>query len=152
MGLELYHEAERTATKVALYGVHLGISLNEATLELLRSAQKSLSGQQEAQAKAQEEVRAAVHPKVPVKESVKADFLVCLEDGRKFKTLARHLHAAHGLTPEAYREKWGLSEDYPMMSAKYAAERSRLAKKFGGRPKSKRSTGARTGRRIKQAA
>lgn len=70
-------------------------------------------------------------PAVPVKRSVTADFIICLEDGRKFKSLKRHLRTAYDLTPEAYREKWGLSRDYPMVAPGYAAARSELAKASG---------------------
>jgi predicted transcriptional regulator len=69
-------------------------------------------------------------PAVPVRKSVTADYLICLEDGKKFKSLKRHL-AALGLTPEQYRAKWDLKSDYPMVAANYAAQRSELAKKIG---------------------
>ncbi|MFG1374239.1 MucR family transcriptional regulator [Xanthobacter oligotrophicus] len=70
-------------------------------------------------------------PAVPVKRSVTADFIICLEDGRRFKSLKRHLRTAYDLTPEAYREKWGLPRDYPMVAPGYAAARSELAKASG---------------------
>ena len=70
-------------------------------------------------------------PAVPIKKSVTADFIVCLEDGRKLKMLKRHLMGVYGLTPAAYREKWGLPRDYPMVAPNYAATRSQLAKKIG---------------------
>jgi len=70
-------------------------------------------------------------PAVPVKRSVTADFIICLEDGRKFKSLKRHLRTAYDLTPEGYREKWGLPRDYPMVAPGYAAARSELAKASG---------------------
>ena len=69
-------------------------------------------------------------PAVPVGESISPDYLTCLEDGLQFKSLKRHL-GMHGLTPEQYRTKWGLSADYPMVAPKYAKARSRLAKKIG---------------------
>ncbi|MFG1225752.1 Ros/MucR family transcriptional regulator, partial [Xanthobacter wiegelii] len=59
------------------------------------------------------------------------DYIVCLEDGRKLKSLKRHLLAAFGLTPEAYREKWGLPKDYPMVAPNYTAARSEMAKRIG---------------------
>jgi predicted transcriptional regulator len=74
---------------------------------------------------------AAQTPAVPVKRSVTDDHIVCLEDGKKLKTLKRHLMTAYGMTPEAYRAKWGLKPDYPMVSPNYAAKRHELAKKIG---------------------
>lgn len=70
-------------------------------------------------------------PAVPVRRSITPDYIVCLEDGRKLKSLKRHLLAAFGLTPEAYREKWGLPKDYPMVAPNYAAARSEMAKQIG---------------------
>jgi predicted transcriptional regulator len=70
-------------------------------------------------------------PAVPVKRSINSDFIVCLEDGKKFKSLRRHLRTQYNLTPEQYREKWGLSADYPMVAPNYAAARSQLAKQMG---------------------
>jgi predicted transcriptional regulator len=74
-------------------------------------------------------------PAVPVKKSVTDDYLICLEDGRKLKMLKRYLRARYGLTPDAYRAKWGLPADYPMTAPAYAAKRSDYAKQFGlGKP------------------
>ncbi|MXN65736.1 MucR family transcriptional regulator [Stappia sp. GBMRC 2046] len=70
-------------------------------------------------------------PAVPVKKSVTPDYIVCLEDGKKFKSLKRHLRTHYDMTPEEYREKWGLPADYPMVAPNYAAARSELAKKMG---------------------
>jgi predicted transcriptional regulator len=70
-------------------------------------------------------------PAVPWKKSVFADHIVCLEDGKKLKMLKRHLKTAYGLTPEQYRERWGLPPDYPMVAPEYATHRSSLAKKIG---------------------
>ena len=70
-------------------------------------------------------------PAVPIKKSVFPDFIVCLEDGKKLKMLKRHLQTSYGLTPDAYRTKWGLPADYPMVAPSYAATRSTLAKKIG---------------------
>lgn len=70
-------------------------------------------------------------PKVPVKKSVFPDHIVCLEDGKKFKSLKRHLRTHYNLSPEEYREKWGLPPDYPMVAPNYARARSDLAKKMG---------------------
>ena len=72
-----------------------------------------------------------LRPAVPVKRSINPDFLVCLEDGKKFKSLKRHLRTHYDLTPEEYREKWGLPSDYPMVAPNYAKARSALAKEMG---------------------
>ena len=70
-------------------------------------------------------------PAVSVKKSITPDYLVCLEDGKKFKSLKRHLRTHFNLTPEQYREKWGLPADYPMVAQNYATSRSKLAKNMG---------------------
>ena len=72
-----------------------------------------------------------IRPPIPIKKSVTDEYLICLEDGRKMKTLKRHLRAHFGLTPDQYRAKWHLAEDYPMTAPGYAAVRSALAKKTG---------------------
>lgn len=78
-------------------------------------------------------------PAVPIRKSVTKDFLICLEDGQKFKSLKRHLATHYNLTPEQYREKWGLPKDYPMTAPSYSQARSDMAKKSGlgrgGRPR-----------------
>ncbi len=70
-------------------------------------------------------------PAVPVRRSITPDFLVCLEDGRKFKSLKRHLRTKYNMSPEDYRSKWGLAKDYPMVAPNYAKARSDLAKQMG---------------------
>jgi predicted transcriptional regulator len=70
-------------------------------------------------------------PKVPVKKSVMPDHIICLEDGKKFKSLKRHLRTHYNLSPDEYREKWGLPHDYPMVAPNYARARSDLAKRMG---------------------
>jgi predicted transcriptional regulator len=70
-------------------------------------------------------------PLVPIEESVQADYIVCLEDGRRLKMLKRHLKTAYNMTPDQYRERWGLSSDYPMVAPNYAKRRSNLAKDIG---------------------
>src|SRR5690606_17755805 len=73
----------------------------------------------------------APKPAVPIKKSVTPDFIICLEDGKKFKSLKRHLRTQYNMTPEQYREKWGLPADYPMVAPNYAKARSQLAKEMG---------------------
>jgi predicted transcriptional regulator len=70
-------------------------------------------------------------PAVPVKRSIQPDHIVCLEDGKKFKSLKRHLMSHYNMTPSEYREKWGLPHDYPMVAPNYAQSRSELAKRMG---------------------
>lgn len=70
-------------------------------------------------------------PAVPIRSSVKKDYIVCLEDGKKMKMLKRHLMTAYGMTPDEYRERWGLPADYPMVAPAYAEKRRELAKKIG---------------------
>ena len=75
--------------------------------------------------------REPLTPAVPIRKSVTPDSIVCLEDGKKFKSLKRHLRTHYDLTPEEYREKWGLPSDYPMVAPNYAKARSALAKEMG---------------------
>jgi predicted transcriptional regulator len=72
-----------------------------------------------------------LQPAVPIKKSVFPEYIVCLEDGKKLKMLKRHLQTSYNMTPEQYRERWGLAHDYPMVAPKYAEHRSELAKKIG---------------------
>ncbi len=78
-----------------------------------------------------DDVAIETRPAVPVRKSITPDYIVCLEDGKRFKSLKRHLRAHYDLTPEQYREKWGLPTDYPMVAPNYARRRSDLAKKMG---------------------
>ena len=78
-------------------------------------------------------------PAVSIKKSITPEYIICLEDGKKFKSLKRHLRTQYGLSPEQYREKWSLASDYPMVAPNYAAARSRLAKQMGlGQARTKR--------------
>ena len=78
-----------------------------------------------------EKLPETLKPAVPKKRSVTPDYIVCLEDGKKLKMLKRHLRTPYNLSPEEYRKKWGLLDDYPMVAPKYAAQRSKLAKQIG---------------------
>jgi predicted transcriptional regulator len=77
-------------------------------------------------------------PAVPIKKSVMPDHIICLEDGKKLKMLKRHLKTAYNMTPEKYRERWGLPSDYPMVAPNYAKQRSQLARELGLGTKTKR--------------
>ncbi|MBX3430736.1 MAG: MucR family transcriptional regulator [Hyphomonadaceae bacterium] len=76
-------------------------------------------------------IEAAPEPAVSIKKSVTADYIICLEDGKKFKSLKRHLRTRYAMTPDEYRAKWSLPHDYPMVAPNYAKERSNLAKRMG---------------------
>ena len=92
----------------------------------------------------QEEEPAPPVPAVPIKKSVTDDYIICLEDGKQLKMLKRHLMTSYGMTPDDYREKWGLRPDYPMVAPSYAAKRQQLAKKIGlGRKPEQRKRGGR---------
>ena len=77
-------------------------------------------------------------PAVPIKKSVTPDYIVCLEDGKKLKMLKRHLKTAYNMSPEDYRDRWGLGADYPMVAPNYAKQRSKLAKQIGLGTKARR--------------
>jgi predicted transcriptional regulator len=81
--------------------------------------------------KTEEPVSESKAPAVPVKKSITDEFIICLEDGKKFKSLKRHLSTAYNMTPDEYRAKWGLSRDYPMVAPAYASARSSLARQMG---------------------
>ncbi len=87
-----------------------------------------------------EEAAPRPEPAVSIKQSVKPEYIVCLEDGKKLKMLKRHLRTAYNMTPNDYRKRWGLPRDYPMVAPNYAATRSKLAKKIG--------LGRRTGTKV----
>jgi predicted transcriptional regulator len=90
-------------------------------------------------------------PAVPIKKSVQREYIVCLEDGIHARTLKRHLGTAHGMTPDQYREKWGLPSDYPLIAPAYSAARSKMAKKLGlGRKASVKTV--RTKQRMRKSA
>ncbi|MGJ0393901.1 MAG: MucR family transcriptional regulator [Methylocystis sp.] len=90
-------------------------------------------------------------PAVPIRKSITPDHLICLDDGKKFKSLRRHL-ATLGMTPDQYRAKWGLPPDYPMVAPNYAAQRSDLAKQMGLGQARKKAAPARAGRKPKASA
>ncbi len=84
-------------------------------------------------------------PAVSIKRSVRPDYIICLDDGKKFKMLKRHLRTTYNMSPEEYRAKWNLPSDYPMVAPKYAEQRSELAKKFGlGRKRGRKAKVRRT--------
>jgi predicted transcriptional regulator len=94
-------------------------------IRTVHTALRDVSGNSAASPEAPQE------PAVAVKKSITPDFIICLEDGKKFKSLKRHLRTRYGMSPEDYRAKWGLPHDYPMVAPNYAKERSNLAKRMG---------------------
>ncbi len=98
----------------------------EGLVQLIQQVYKALSEAGTEQAPPERPV-----PAVPVKKSIFPDYIVCLEDGKKMKMLKRHLHTAYQMTPDQYRERWGLPSDYPMVAPNYAQRRSALAKQIG---------------------
>ncbi|GEO16884.1 MucR family transcriptional regulator [Microvirga aerophila] len=95
---------------------------------LLQAVHSALTKTAQDQGEGPQEV---LSPAVPVKKSVSADYITCLEDGKKFKSLKRHLRTTFNMSPEQYRAKWGLPHDYPMVASNYAKARSELARTFG---------------------
>ncbi len=114
-----------TASIVAAYVGQNGLSAPELP-KLIGEVHQACKNVANSQLPVEEPV-----PAVPAHQSVKKDHLVCLEDGKTFKSLKRHLRAEHGLSPEEYRERWSLAADYPMVAPNYAATRSKLAKEMG---------------------
>lgn len=142
--------AEIVSAFVANNKVEVG-ELSKVIAEVHAALRQTVNGGPKAEEKVQE-------PAVSIRKSVQPDHIVCLEDGKKFKSLKRHLRTDHNLSPEEYRAKWKLPRDYPMVAPSYAASRSELAKKMGlGQARRKEAEPApqpkrRGGRPRKQAA
>lgn len=118
-----------TADVVAAYVAANALEASRLPV-LIATVHRALSGVLAGPAP-QAEAPAAKEPAVPVKKSVTPDYLICLEDGRKFKSLKRHLRTRYDMSPDDYRAKWGLARDYPMVAPSYAKARSDLAKAIG---------------------
>ncbi len=118
---------ELTADIVSAYVSNNSVTASEIPL-LINQVHAALVRVSGGQADASPEL---LKPAIPVKKSVTPEYIVCLEDGKKFKSLKRHLRTQYGMTPEQYRDKWGLPADYPMVAPNYAAARSELAKQMG---------------------
>ena len=116
-------KAELTAKIVSAFVSKNPIASNQVS-DLIRSVFDALGT---ASTEATISEPAELVPAVPIKKSITKDYLICLESGKKFKTLKRHLMSAYGLTPDAYREKWGLKPDYPMVAASYSEVRSKIS-------------------------
>ena len=118
---------EMTADIVSAFVSNNSVPATELP-QLIQSVHRALSGVSGGDQTPEQVPR---EPAVPVKKSVNPDFIVCLEDGRKFKSLKRHLRTKYNMSPEEYRSKWGLPKDYPMVAPNYAKARSDLAKQMG---------------------
>lgn len=114
-----------TADIVAAHVSNNSVAVNDLP-QLIQNIHGALSG---LSGRAQQEARPV--PKVPIRSSIKPDYIVCLEDGKKLKMLKRHLMTHYQLTPDQYRQKWGLPADYPMVAPNYAEQRRMLAKAIG---------------------
>jgi predicted transcriptional regulator len=125
-------ETKNDLVEMAAEIVSAYVSANEVPPQdlpgLIRTVHTALSEVAGARPAAQDLTQ---EPAVAIKKSVTPDFIICLEDGKKFKSLKRHLRTRYSMTPDEYRAKWGLPHDYPMVAPNYAAARSNLAKKMG---------------------
>lgn len=139
---------EQVTEIVSAYVSHNSISMADlpALIASTHSSLRSLS--ETASVEAVEELK----PAVPVKKSVTPDFIICLDDGKKFKSMKRHI-AGLGMTPDEYRAKWGLPSDYPMVAPNYSMARSSMAKSIGfGRKPAAKASDPTKGRRRSKAA
>jgi len=118
---------ELTSDIVSAYVAHNPVPI----VDLPRLIERVHATLVEIQGAPPQEPREELKPAVPVRKSVTDDHIVCLEDGKKFKSLKRHLRTRYDMSPEEYREKWGLAADYPMVAPNYAKQRSDLARKMG---------------------
>jgi predicted transcriptional regulator len=118
---------EMTADIVSAYVGNNSVSANDLP-SLISNIHAALSQVSTGVVEVEPEIK---EPAVPVRKSISPDFLICLEDGRKFKSLKRHLRTKYDMSPEDYRAKWNLPKDYPMVAPNYAKARSELAKQMG---------------------
>jgi predicted transcriptional regulator len=125
-----------TADIVAAHVSNNSVAVNDLP-NLIQNVHSALSGIAGSSAAAEPKPE----PKVSIRSSIKPDYIVCLEDGKKLKMLKRHLMTHYNLTPDQYRQKWGLSADYPMVAPNYAEQRRALAKSIGLGTKRRRTRG-----------
>jgi predicted transcriptional regulator len=126
-----------TADIVAAHVSNNSVAVNDlpTLIQNVHSALTGISGRSAA-------AEPKPEPKVPVRSSIKPDYIVCLEDGKRLKMLKRHLMTHYGMTPDQYRQKWGLSSEYPMVAPNYAEQRRTLAKSIGLGTKRRKTKGA----------
>jgi predicted transcriptional regulator len=127
-----------TADIVAAHVSNNSVAVNDLP-NLIQNVHGALSGISGAPAAPE----ARPEPKVPIRSSIKPDYIVCLEDGKKLKMLKRHLMTHYQMTPDQYRQKWGLAADYPMVAPNYAEQRRVLAKSIGLGTKRRRTRAGR---------
>ena len=137
---------EMTADIVSAYVSNSSVSVADLPA-LIQQVHKALVGI--ADSASTPEAAPPAAPAVSIKKSITPDFLICLEDGRKFKSLKRHLRTKYDMSPEQYRAKWGLPKDYPMVAPNYAMARSNLAKQMGLGQGGRKPAGARAGGKKK---
>jgi predicted transcriptional regulator len=125
------NETDRSLIALTSDIVAAYVSHNTIVAENLPNVIAAVHGALRAALNGGEKPKAELVPAVPIKKSVTPEHIICLEDGKKFKSLKRHLRTRYDLSPEQYREKWGLAFDYPMTAPAYAATRSQLAKTMG---------------------
>ncbi len=125
-----------TADIVAAHVSNNSVAVNDLP-NLIQNVHAALSGISHSQSAPEPKPE----PKVSIRSSIKPDYIVCLEDGKKLKMLKRHLMTHYNMTPDQYRQKWGLSADYPMVAPNYAEQRRTLAKSIGLGTKRKRGRG-----------
>lgn len=135
---------EMATSIVAAYVGHNSVAPADLPA-LIQKVYEALAGASSGTATVASAADKKLEPAVSVRKSITPDFIICLEDGQKFKSLRRHLRTHYNLSPEEYREKWGLPRDYPMVAPNYAQARSRLAKKMGLGQKAAKSSGRRRG-------
>ena len=129
-GLASRQEVLRMTTDIVSSYAGKNIISSSALTGLIKQVHAALDGLARASGQSKEATQ-ILRPAVPVRRSVNPDYIVCLEDGRKLKMLKRYLRAAFDMTPEEYRARWGLPQDYPMVAPNYAKKRSEFAKKMG---------------------
>ena len=125
-----------TADIVAAHVSNNSVAVNDLP-QLIQNVHSALTGISGSSAAPE----ARPEPKVSIRASIKPDYIVCLEDGKKQKMLKRHLMTNHGMTPDEYRQKWGLAADYPMVAPNYAEQRRTLAKSIGLGTKRRKTKG-----------
>lgn len=135
---------EMATNIVAAYVGHNSVAPGDLPA-LIQKVYEALAGASAGTASIASAADKKLEPAVSVRKSITPDYIICLEDGQKFKSLRRHLRTHYNLSPEEYREKWGLPRDYPMVAPNYAQARSRLAKKMGLGQKAAKSSGRRRG-------
>lgn len=129
-----------TADIVAAHVSNNSVAVNDLP-QLIQNVHSALTGISGSRAAPE----ARLEPKVSIRASIKPDYIVCLEDGKKQKMLKRHLMTNHGMTPDEYRQKWGLAADYPMVAPNYAEQRRTLAKSIGLGTKRRKPRGRKAG-------